>query len=155
MAVTANWYSKGIQGLVDGTRTFDWDTDTTIKVALLGTAYSFDPDTHIYFDDGTGTCPKAFEITGTGYTAAGIALGSPSVVYDTATNEIRLKANATQWTTATFTAYKSVIYKDTGTNPTRGYLLGFVDFGGAQTVSSGTFTITWDSTNGLLKIAAP
>jgi hypothetical protein len=123
----------------------DWVTDT-IKVALTTSAYTPDQDVHDFFNDVTN------EITGTGYTAGGATLGSKSTSYDTASNETRLIAANAQWTTATITARYAVIYKDTGTASTSP-LLGYVDFGGDQSVTAGTLTVQWDAT-GVLKISA-
>jgi hypothetical protein len=92
------------------------------------------------------------EIVGAGYTAGGVALGTKSVSYDSATNETRLIAANSQWTAASFTARIAVVYKDTGVAATSP-LLGWVDFGADETIASGTFTIQWDAT-GVLKLAA-
>jgi hypothetical protein len=115
-------------------------------VALTTSAYTPAQDTHNFFDDVTN------EITGTGYTAGGVTLAGKTTAYDATSNETRLDANDASWTTASFTARRAVVYKDTGTASTSP-LLGYVDFGGDQTVSSGTFTIQWDAT-GVLKITA-
>jgi hypothetical protein len=109
--------------------------------------YAPNQDTHTFFSDTTN------EITGTGYTAGGVALSGKSVSYDTTTNETRLLASNAQWTGATFTAAFAVVYVDTAGASTTDPLLGWVDFGGNETVTSGTFTIQWDAT-GVLKIAA-
>ena len=54
------------------------------------------------------------------------------------------------WAAATFTAYGAVIYDATvgATNN----LICAIDFGGAKTVSAGTFTIIWD-TDGIITLA--
>jgi hypothetical protein len=147
VAITAKWFGNSVTGQYSATaaRRVDWVSDT-IKVALTTATYVPNQDTHVFFSDVTN------EITGTGYTAGGVALGTKSVTYDTATNETRLIAANSQWTTATFTTAIAVVYKDTGTGTTSP-LLGWVDFGGNETVTTGTFTIQWDAT-GVLKIAA-
>jgi len=124
----------------------DWATDT-IKVALCTSSYSPDQDNHQYFSSVTN------EVSGTGYTAGGAALSSKLVNYDGTTNVMSLRAGSTTWSSATFTTRYAVIYKDTGSAATSP-LLGYVDFGGDESVSSGTFTITWDVTDGALKITA-
>src|SRR3712207_1302567 len=50
----------------------DLDTDT-IKVALVTSSYTPDQDAHDNFDDVTN------EVSGTGYTARGVTLGSVTV----------------------------------------------------------------------------
>jgi hypothetical protein len=145
MAVTAKWYGVPIKNQYDGTAVVDWNTDT-IKAALTTSSYSPAQDTDDFFDDVTN------EITGTGYTAGGASLGTLTATYDTTSNEIRLDAADTQWTSASFTARNAVIYKSTGTASTSP-LVSYIDFGGDETVSSGTFTIQYDST-GVAKITA-
>lgn len=144
MAVTAKWYGVPLASIMAGTETLDWDANT-IKVTLHTSAYTPAQDTHDYAADLTN------ELTTTGgYTAGGQTLSSKTVTYDTATDEIRLDATDAQWTSASFSAYYAVIWKDSGASATSP-LLAYVDFGGTETVSSGTFTIQWDST-GVMKI---
>jgi hypothetical protein len=86
--------------------------------------------------------------TAGGYTqgaVAGNALAGKAV-----TEAATTKWDATDkaWTTATFTAYKAAIWSGTAGND----LICFIDFGGAKTVSAGTFTIIW-STDGLITLA--
>lgn len=53
------------------------------------------------------------------------------------------------WTSATFTAYHAVLWDaNAGTND----LICSFDFGGAKTVASGTFTISWHS-DGIITLA--
>jgi len=148
MPVSAKWYGKAIEGQYSATsaRRVDWVTDT-IKVALCTSTYTPNQDTHTYFSDITN------EVSGTGYTAGGESLGSKTLNYDASSNVLSMRAATTSWTTATFTARYAVIYKSTGSASTSP-VLGYVDFGGDQTVSSGTFNIAWDSTDGVLKITA-
>lgn len=138
MAVTAFLYGVPIKNQYDGTAVVDFDTDT-IKVALATSSYTPNVDTHDFFNDVTN------EITGTGYTAGGATLGSKTVVYDTASDQIRLDAADTTWTTSTLTARYAIVYKDTGTASTSP-LLGYVNFGADVSTTAGTFQITWDST---------
>jgi hypothetical protein len=77
------------------------------------------------------------EITGTGYTTNGVALTGQSV--STVGTTAVWSASTAQWTSASFTAYGAAIYDSTVSNN----LLVLMDFGGALTVSSGTFAIIW------------
>lgn len=149
MAVTALWYGEGLLGQYSTTaaRRVDWDTDT-IKCALTTSAYTPDQDAHNFFDDITNELPTAG-----GYTAGGVALTTSAPVYDAASNTLRLDASDAQWTSATFTARYAIVYKDTGVAGTSP-LLGYVNFGADEAVSSGTFTIQWDATDGVLRIVA-
>lgn len=144
MAVTANWYGLGVKDQW-GSSPVNWTSDT-IKCALTTSSYAWNQDTDEFFSAVTN------EITGTGYTAGGVTLGSKSLTYDTSSNESRLIAGNASWTASSFTAAIAVVYKSTGTAGTS-LLMGHVDFGGNQTVSSGTFTIQWDAT-GVIKVTA-
>lgn len=148
MPVTANWYGQGLLGQWSATaaRRVDWVTDT-VKTSLHTSSYTPNQDTDDFFNDATN------EITGTGYTAGGVTLGSKTATYDSGTNEVRLDAADAQWTTATFTTRRAVTWVDTAGASTTDPLLGWVDFGGDESVTSGTFTIQWDST-GVLKVTA-
>lgn len=152
MAVTAFWYGKGLEGQYSATtaRRVDWVTDT-IKVALVTSSYTPDQDAHDFYDDVSTNDLAA----GSGYTAGGQAIpATKTAAYDGTSNELRLKAGTVN--TWTFTGTKAfrygVVYKDTGTAATSP-LLGYVDFG-AQSITDTTFTITWDTTSGVLKILA-
>lgn len=147
--VTAFWYGNALLGQYSATaaRRVDWVTDS-VKTALCTSTYAPNQDTHTFFSDITNELPTAG-----GYTAGGVALGTKSVSYDATTNETRLIAANASWASATFTARFSVTYSDTAGAGTTDPLLGYVNFGADQSVSSGTFTIQWDAT-GVLKITA-
>jgi hypothetical protein len=117
----------------------DWAADT-IKCSLHTVTYVPDQDANDFFNDATN------EITGTGYTAGGVALGSKTVTYDTGTNQVRLDAADASWSGATFTARIAVNYKDTAGASSTDPLLTYVDFGADESVASGTFSIVWDAT---------
>jgi hypothetical protein len=144
-AVSATWYGLPIQYSFDGTDSVDWDTNT-IKVSLHTSSYTPNEDTHDYVAD-----LSAEVANGNGYTTGGVTLGSKTVTLDTTNNRLELSAANAQWTSASFTARYAVVYKSTGNSATA-LLLGYVDFGGDETVSSGTFTITWDA-EGILQIS--
>lgn len=145
MAIIGKWYGNGLTGQFGTTaaRRVDWVTDT-IKVSLHTSTYTPNQDTDVFFSAATN------EVSGTGYTAGGYTLTGKSVAYDATTNQTRLIAADASWTSATFTTSQAVIWKDTGSAATSP-LLGWVDFGGNETVTTGNFTITWDVT-GVLKL---
>lgn len=141
------WYGNAGLGMVSTTaaRRFDWVTDT-IKVALTTSTYAVSQDNDDFYSDVTNELATA-----TGYTSGGVTLGTKSTVYDSASNTNRLIAASASWTfSASKTMRYAVIYKDTGVAATSP-LLGYVDFGSDQT-SSGTFTINWDATDGVLRM---
>ena len=146
MTVTAYWYNTGPKHFTNGD--IDWDAaGTAIKCSLMGTAYTPSQDSHEYWSDVT-----ANEVpNGSGYASRGSVIGPGTVTVDTASRETRLDSIVNPaWASASFTARYAVIWKDTGTDATSP-LMAYVDFGAAETVASGTFTITWD-TSGLMKI---
>lgn len=148
MAVTAQWYGLGFEKSFTSTGTDDieWTTDT-IKVALVTNSYTPNQDTDNYANLSGFTTN---ELTGGGY--ARQTLGSKTLTYDTATNTIRFKAADPSWTAFTSAAFRyAVIFKDTGSAATSP-LLGLVNFGADQAISSGTFTINFDTTDGALRI---
>jgi len=117
----------------------------TIKVALFTSSYTPNIDTEEFFSDLSN------EVTGTGYTTGGMALGTKTTTVDTGNDRAEFDAADTSWTTATITARGAVIYKDTG-NPATAPLIGYVDFSSDKTSTAGTFLITWNA-EGILQLA--
>jgi len=141
MTVSAKWFGQALLKALN--KEIDFDTDT-VKVMLCTSTYTPNQDTHDYKDDVTN------EVTGVGYSAGGATLASKTIAYDAGTNIIKLDAADTSWSTSTITARYAVIYVDTGVASTSP-LLGYVDFGGDESSSAGTFLIQW-SADGILKI---
>lgn len=111
----------------------------TINVSLYDNSHAFTATDTVY----TTTNELA---TAGGYTQGGAALASKSVTEAATTY---FDAADLAWTTATFTAYHAVIWDDTVATDD---LICSIDFGGAQTVTSGTFTIQWNA-NGIISLA--
>jgi hypothetical protein len=86
------------------------------------------------------------EITGTGYTAGGIAQPFTFPALDTTNNKqsIVLTDISSGWTSATFTAFGCIVYQDTGSAATD-KLIFFGDFLGGISVSAGSFSIDYTS----------
>jgi hypothetical protein len=141
---TAKWYSKAVLRQHNG-NAVDWTADT-IKVALASSSYTPNQDTDDFFDD-----VEANEVTGTNWSAGGQTLANKTATYDAASNTVRLDADDISVATVTVTGARyAVIYKSTGTSSTSA-LLGWVDFGGDQSVTAATLAIQWDSTDGVLR----
>jgi hypothetical protein len=80
------------------------------------------------------------EVTGTGYTAGGVALGTKTLS-ESPTGTIMFDAADSAWTTSTITnAQGALIYDITVANKA----LCFVNFGAAYSTTAGTFTIQWN-----------
>ncbi len=115
----------------------DLEADT-IKIALYDTNHSFTATDTDY------TTNNELATTG-GYTQGGNTLANSAV---TEATTAKWDANDTAWTSATFEAFHAVIYDSTASND----LIASIDFGGGKTVSSGTFTIQFDS-SGIITLA--
>ncbi len=136
MAVSAKWYGKAFDSAFK--KKMDLSADT-IKVMLCTSSYTPDQDTHDFKDDVTN------EVSGTGYTAGGATLSSPTLTYTGGTNTLAFDGADVSWAASTLTARYAVMYDSTpGTDATRPLLM-YIDFGADVSTTSGTLTITWDS----------
>jgi hypothetical protein len=120
----------------------DVDFDTmTCKVLLVS---SIPSDANL--DAWVNRSDVTNEITGTGYTAGGVAQAFTLDALDTTNNRqsVTYTDNLTAWTTATITAVGAIIYKNSGSAATD-TLLHFVDFGGTVSVTAGTFGLDYTS----------
>lgn len=125
----------------------DWTADT-IKVALTTSTEAPDQDADDFWNDAEGN-----EISGTGYTAGGFTLTTPTRGYTSGTNVLKLDADDAAWTSASFTARNAHVYKDRGGATTADELISYITFGADETVAAGTFTIAW-SASGIITLTA-
>jgi hypothetical protein len=123
--------------LMDGTVNISNGGDT-VNVALYDNSHAFTATDTVY----TNTNELA---TAGGYTQTGVALANQAV--SMAANTATFDADDLSWTSATFSTFFCVIYDVTNTNS----LIATIDFGGAQTVTAGTFTIQWHA-NGIISL---
>ena len=115
------------------------DGGDTIKVALLDDSHTFTEGNAVWGDVSTN------EVSGDGYVAGGATLAGQAVTEAATT---KWDGTDTAWAAASFTAYHAVIYDTTNTSS----LICSIDFGGAKTVSAGTFTIQWHA-SGIITLA--
>src|SRR5690349_21680891 len=101
MAVTSKFYGNAFVNAFD--KKIDFNSDT-IKCALATSSYTPDQDAHDFFNDITN------EVSGTGYTAGGATITSPSITYTGGTNTLKLDGDDVSWTTSTITARYAIIY---------------------------------------------
>lgn len=130
--------------LMRAVHNFTASTGNTFKLALYDNSASFTAATTAY------TATNEVANSGT-YSAGG---GTLTNVTPTSTGTTAFTDFADlSFTTATITAYGALIYNDTAAgDPT----VCVLDFGGAKTSTSGTFTIVFpaaDSTNAIIRIA--
>lgn len=142
MPVTHYWYGPALLSTFN--READWDSDD-IRCMLTTVVYTPDQDTDRYKAAVTG------EVEGTGYTAGGVSLASPTQTYTAATNTWALDAGDASWTNASFTARYAVVYDATPPTDATRPLLSYVDMGGNQTVVGASFIIQW-ATAGIVQI---
>ena len=82
------------------------------------------------------------EVTGTGYTAGGVAVALTVAAIDTANNDVEVTCSAGGWPSSTISAVGAVIYKSRGGAASADELVSVIDFGGTVTSTNGTFTAT-------------
>lgn len=116
-------------------------TEPTWKVALFTTNQCLSQSLY-------SSCTGQVSSSGTGYTTGGATLADRAVGYDGTGLNAYIDATNTAWTTATFTANYAVVYETSGSK-----IRAVFDFGGAKTVTNGTFTIIWNA-SGLIKISS-
>ena len=115
----------------------DLEADT-IKVALYDNTHDFTATQTAY--STTNELAAAGEYTQGGFTLTAMAVTSGATT--------KWDAGDAVWAGATFTAYGALIYDSSvADNP-----ICTIDFGGAKTVASGTFTIEWNA-DGIITLA--
>ena len=145
MAFSGNFMCTSFKvELMRAVHNFTTGTGNTFKLALYNNSASFTAATTAY--------TASNEVTASGsYSAGG---GSLTNVTPTSTGTTAFTDFADlSFTSATITAYGALIYNDTAAGDPSVCVL---DFGGAKTSTSGTFTIifpTNDSTNAIIRIA--
>jgi hypothetical protein len=143
-AITQAMCTSFKKELFTGTHNFAASGGNAFKIALYTSSASLDATTTVY--SGSNEVPN-----GSGYTTGGFALTNvdPTTSGTTAYTTFSVNPN---WTAASFTCRGALIYNTSASNKA----VAVLDFGGDQTVSSGTFTInlpTADSTHALLRLA--
>ena len=142
MAITQAMCTSFKKELLEGVHNFKNSGGSTFKLALFTSSASLDAATTAYSTSN--------EVSGTGYSAGGLALTrvDPSTSGTTALTDF---ADLT-FSTATITANGAVIYND-GASDAAVIVLAF---GGDKTSTAGDFTIqfpTADASNAIIRIA--
>lgn len=133
------YYNLGKTGQLDGT--FSWGT-TVMKCALMSSNYTPVASQSLY------SMISGSESTGTGYTTGGATLAGVSLISQ-GQSEWYVDAQDVSWTSTSVTTAWGIIYASVS-----GRLVGAYDFGGSHTVRNGTFGISWNSSDGLLKTSS-
>jgi hypothetical protein len=124
-------YNSAIDDMARGA--IDYDTDS-FKAMLVTSAYTANKDTDLKRSAVTN------EVSGTGYTAGGVA-SACTVTKDTANDKVTLQFAAVSWTSSTITARALVIYKSRGGASSADELVAYNDFGSDVASSGGTFSV--------------
>jgi hypothetical protein len=129
------------------------DSDT-VKVALFNNTTTPDQNAAVGSTGfNTGVWTTTNEVTDvTNWVSGGRALASKTFTAATATSMFDAADLAGGGTVTITNAFGAFVYDDTitaGTVADQGCCFNY--FGGAQSVTAGTFTIIWHATNGLMK----
>jgi len=138
MAVTAGFYSLGVKDAVCGTIDLQGDV---FGFMLTNSGNTVDVDNHRYRSDVTGEVA-----TGSGYTYGGATITGNTVSYDASSNEVRWDWNDPSFTSSSFSCTSAKIFRRNGGTSSADELVMWVEFGGTETVSSGTFSYVVPST---------
>ena len=133
-----NIFAKNI---LSGLEDFSATSPYVYKIALYNATANLGPTTLVYTTD--------HEITGTGYSAGGLALTIVPAAVDQQNNTAYFSFQNAVWNPAAFTARGALVY-----NSTTGAACFVLDFGSDKTATS-TFTVTFpvaDSTNAIIRL---
>jgi hypothetical protein len=128
--------------MLKGLENFNTGSPYTYKIALY--------NANANLDDTTTAYTTVNEISGTGYTAGGLALTPVSLSYDTTNNTAYVSFNNAVWSPASFTCRGALVY-----NSTTNAAVFVLNFGSDKTATS-SFTVqfpTANSTNAILRIS--
>ena len=128
MAISQTLTDAFLQDCLDGAQDLG-TSGNTLKIALYTSSASLGATSSAY--------SATNEVSGTGYTAGGVALSSQAVAYD-ATNQVAyFDAADPSWSSATITARGALIYNNTKSNAS----IAILDFGSDYSSSNGTFQV--------------
>jgi len=134
-------YDSFIADVFAGTCT----TASTYKAMLVSSAYTEDRGAHSKRSSVTN------EVTGTGYTAGGVAL-TLSATLNTTAHTLMLTIPTVSWASSTITARKLIIYRTTGTAASDN-LVACID-NGSNLISTAS-TMTWNASSWTIPLPAP
>lgn len=113
-----------------------------IKLMLISGNYNVNLASNLQSHTVTGDLGASVEVVGAGYTPGGVLL-TTKVIRGSST-EAQFDADDISLSSTTLTASGAILYRS-GSTPATNYLIAALDFGGNQTSSNGTFSITWNS----------
>ena len=125
----------------------DLNTDT-IRIALYGnsgTPDQTDTAAHNAYNGSGGAWVTANEITATGWTAGGLALASVTSSFSSVTYTFDAADKSGGASDTVTAAYGCLIYDDSATTPVADQGICYLAFGGSNSVTSGTFTVSFNA----------
>ena len=128
MAISQVLTNAFIQDCLDGAQDLG-TSGNTLKIALYTSSASLGSTTASY--------TTSAEVSGTGYTAGGVALSSQAVAFDTTNKVAYFDAADPSWSSATITARGALIYNNTKSNAS----IAILDFASDYSSSNGTFQV--------------
>ena len=138
--MASGFYNTFKADLLSGTHNLA-NGGNTIKLGLLNNSHTFTAENDVWSDI------SANEISGTGYTTGGATIASQTVSTDDTDDEGVWDAADVSFTSSSFSAYHGVLYNTSVSSK----LIYSLDFGGVQTVTTGTFTVVW-AAEGIINI---
>lgn len=144
MSAPTLWYVNGLKTCLRAGLGLT-SVSGTPKAMFLTASYTLDQDAHDFVND-----VSTYEATGTGVSAGGVTLGSPTVTLDGATNTVAI--DASDIGSISVTACYVVVYVDTGT-PSTSPVLCITDLSDGDAVNAIWTGVTWGA-NGIAGIAA-
>ena len=128
MAISQTLTDTFLQDCLDGAQNLG-TSGNTLKIALYTSSASLGATSASY--------SATNEVSGTGYTAGGVALSSQAVAYDSTNQVAYFDAADPSWSSATITARGALIYNNTKSNAS----IAVLDFGSDYSSSNGTFQV--------------
>jgi|SRR6187549_892373 len=146
-------FRQTIADVLGNTTAMDLDADT-LKAALYGNSITPDRDVSAANSAyNAGQWVTGGELTSSGqWAAGGVALSSKTVTTPSAGVVMFDAADTSSGATATLTGvYGVLVYDDTLTTPVADQGVCYTYLGGANNVTTGTFTVIWNA-NGIFRI---
>lgn len=134
MTVAPGWYGLTLEKFLIDTLGDSLEAEDG-QLALVTDSYTPNFDTHNFHDDLTN------EVTGTGYTAGGVAVTSTEITLSSGV--LKLDAADTVFSTVTISSAEAgALTRWTGTSATSELVL-LSDFGAPASATAANFTVQW------------
>lgn len=141
-------FTDTFKDVLEGTTTIDLN-GSSLKIALYDNTITLSAATNYdAANPGYGSAPFASgEVTGTGWSAGGVALASPGItVADPAAGQLSFDATDVSESGTTLSdIYGCMIYDDSSTGATDAAIVAVAFSGAPYSTTAGTLTITWDA----------